>query len=502
MSDETRNVQVRLTVDIDKSAPRMFQAFAREFNKGNKQISAEMDKAARKQASEFKEYQEKLYRASGTAAQLGFNSFGSSISGKAQFAAGLEKAGFSGAAGVVSRAAIPLAMAEQAGKLAQFAAGSVYDKYSTGNQVGRSFVREFVPGGERIQNFVDSMTGRAAKMEEADLEGQRERARAQARNEIAAFRLSFNPQQAAREATASAFGRQGAILPTVFDRSSVGGEVAYRQEQRIIPLKQAQAKAERDMSAATAERLENQKQLAKIDKDGYEIAKRRVRLTQALNDDSNQSGASRQQVLNDIEVANMEFVGNRNNRRRALEQVMGATQREAGATGEAQKAKLRTDLLGKADELEQRGERGLQTAGALGGLNPYERQFAVDALKNAEQYGWDALPPEAQQAVQSIAPERAEKLRQKAGLGSAAYAQLGQIAPELAPNDPNDLRKQADTLRQQFAQSEFNVDKGVAENISASGRTFGRDIANIINQVLEAAISEIRNNVLRLRNQQ
>lgn len=502
MSDETRNVQVRLTVDIDKSAPRMFQAFARAFNKGNKEISAEMDKTARKQASEFKEYQQKLYNASGTAAQLGFGSFGSAISGKAQFAEGLNKLGFGGAAGVVSRAAIPLAIAEQSGKLAQFAAGAHYDRYSTSNQIGRSFVRDFVPGGERIQGVVDSLSGRAAKMEEADLEGQRERARAQARNEQAAFRLSFNPQQAGREALAGAYGRQGAILPSIFDRSNTLGERGYREEQRLIPLKQAQAKAERDMSAATAERLGNEKELAKIDKDGYEIAKRRVRLTQALNDDNNQSGASRQQVLNDIEVANSEFVGNRNNRRRALEQVMGAKQREAGATGEAQKARLRTEQLGKADILEERGNQGLSTAGALGGLNPYERQFAVDALKNAEQYGWDALPPEAQQAVQSIAPERADKLRQRAGLGSSAYTQLGQIAPELAPNDPNDLRKQADTLRQQFAQSEFNVDKGVAENIAASGKTFGRDIANIINQVLEVAIAEIRNNVLRLRNQQ
>src|SRR5436190_102752 len=75
-------------------------------------------------------------------------------------------------------------------------AGYAYDKYSTNAQIGRQAVRDFVPGGARAQQFVDAMSGRAAEMEEADIQGQRNSARAQQRNEQAGFQLGFNPRAA------------------------------------------------------------------------------------------------------------------------------------------------------------------------------------------------------------------------------------------------------------------------------------------------------------------
>lgn len=501
MSDETRNVQVKLVLDIDKSAPRMFQSFARELNKSNKAVSTEMDKQARKTASDFADYQTKLYKRSGTAAQLGFGGFGQSVAGNTNFASGLNNLGFSGAAGLAQRAAIPLAIAAQSAKLAEFAANAHYDVYSTQAQKGRSFVREFVPGGEKIQNFVDAVSGRRAGYEQADIEAQQANARGNFRNQLDAFQAGFRPRQASAEALAKSFAGQRAVTPSVFNRGDVLGERAFREEQRVLPLRQAAAKAERDVAQATSERLANERELSGLSKTGIDLTKQRGVLEKALNKDENASGVSRERILKQIESVNQELTGNLHNQRSAREGILSSGQREVGAQGELTRANLRADLEGRASVLESRGQQGLSTAGALGSLNPYERQFAVEALKNAEQYGWDAIPPEAQSAVSRIAPERAEKLRQKAGLSSSAYGALGAAGfSDIAPSDPQAMITQADRLRQQLSQGEFDADKNQAQKFAELGRGFGRDVANIMIQLLEGALSEIQNRVLRGRN--
>lgn len=501
MSDETRNVTVKLTIDVDRNAPRAFQAFARAANKANKEVAAEMEKGTKKQAQEFKTFQEKLYKGSGTASQLGFSGIGYGVARNAQFAQGLHNAGFAGAGAIAQRMAVPLAVAGQAADLAKAAALSVHDKYSTQDQKLRGVVRDIVPGGEKVQSFVDALSGRAAGYEQADISGKLQAAAGNAENERHAFDLRNNPRQAGLEATAKAYRGQSAVLPSVFDRSTAGGERQYRDEQRILPLKQAQAKAERDSAKASAERAASEGEASRLTKRGNEMLAYRQRLESSLNDDNRQSGASRQETLKRIEAANQQLAGNESNRKAAVQQTAEARMREAEAKGESRKAGIRTDLLGRAANLDEKADRSAQAANSLGGMNQYDRNFAVQAVKMVQQYGWDAVPPEVQQAAMSVAPQTVGKLREQAGAGSESYAELAKIAPEDATaGGPNAIRKQADELRRSAAQKEFDVDKTTAEAVAASSRDLGKYIADIINQGFERVRSEIFNTIRLGRN--
>lgn len=492
MSDQVQNVRVKLTIDVDKNAPAMFQTFAREMNKANKKVNSENDKALKESAKQFKQSQERNYKNAGTAGLLGFNGFGSNLAGNANRAAGLERAGFANAASLMSKAAVPLAIAQQViektAKVATIIADRAHDKYGTDDQYARRAFREVVPFGEKIQGAYDTLTGRAFKMEEARIQGQIGGARADARSRMAGFEAGYNPQQAGANALAGAYKNSSAVLPGVFDRSTAMGERSYREEQRVLPLRQASAKADRDSAVATAERVENQKELVKLEQRRDYLLKARKNLEEWSK---RGSGPELQVYLEELGNVNKELSANSGTREQVGGRVVESKRAEARAKAESEKAAMRADLLGRADVLESRADTAAGTAGALGGMNPFQRQFAVQALKNAEQFGWDALPPEAQAAALSIGGERAQKLRQKAGMNSSAYAELGQFAPELAPGNPDELRKESDKLRRQAAQEEFDIDTKAAGQAAAAGKDFGRFVGGIINEQFENAKSEI-----------
>lgn len=403
-------------------------------------------------------------------------------------ATGLDSLGFTGAATALQRAALPLAVAGAAFGGAEKVAGYAYDKYSTGAQLGRQAVRDFVPGGERVQRFVDAMTGRAAGYEQAAIDSQMRGAEGQYRNRLAGFEQGYNPQQAGREGYARAAAGQRAVLPTVFDRSSAVGERAYREEQRLLPLKREQAKAEREYAQATAERLSAQQELNKASARARALEGERANLERDLQRGENQSGVSRQNVLLKIRNINTDLSGAYANQQTAIQQSAAARGREAEAGGAARLARARTDLLGRADVLDERAQTARSTASGLGALNPFEQMQAVQAAAFIAERGSVAgLPPELVQMGLTGGRKAVSAIIEQSGMNSEAY-KLGAANPLLAADfptgDPNALQKEADTLRQQFAEVEDSVNKQVASALAASFKNVGKEIGQAMRQEL------------------
>lgn len=440
---------------------------------------------------------------------LGFDGTAGTAGRISGAATGLDSLGFTGAATALQRAALPLAVAGSVASAglngAEKVAGYAYDKYSTNEQIGRQAVRDFVPGGARVQRFVDAMTGRAAGYEQAAIDAQMRSAEGQYRGRLASFEQSYNPQQAGREGYARAARGQGAVLPTVFDRSSAVGERAYREEQRLLPLKREQAKAEREYAAATSERLSAQQELNKANDRARALEQQRAKLERELARDGNQSGVSRQNVLYRIQNVNQELAGARANQQSAVQQSAAARGREAEAGGAARLARARTQLLGQADVLDDRAQTALGAASRLGGMSPFDRMQGLQAARLiADRGSVEGLPQEVVQSALAFAPQTVGKIVQQTGAQSEAY-RLGAADPRLAADfpagDPNSLQKQADELRKQFSEAEDSINKQVSSALAASFRNVGRDIGAALAKSLQDMKAEIINTVRQGRNQ-
>lgn len=460
------------------------------------EASKASEAVTKKITSEFQRSAARNQEVAGIASNFGAYGFANRVGRVSSMAAGAQAAGFGGAASLLQRAAIPLGVAGGIANAAQSAANILHDRYSTAEQSGRAFVRDFIPGGERAQKFVDALSGRAAGMEQAQIDAQYRSAGGQARNERLQLGLSLNPRMAAAQAVSDTYRKQSAIAPGIYDRTTSEGERQYREEQRILPLKQAEAKAEREAASASKERMSYQKELVSITDRTNTLTKERGRLLAELNKDENQSGVSRMNVLKNIETVNNELEGARGLKRSATESVIGATQREAGAGGELAKARMRTQLLGQAETLAGRVETANEAGSRLGGMNVYDRQFGLYAAKLVKERGsTDGLPDEIIQAAQNFAPQAIGSIVRKTGQGSAEFAEgfkeFG--AADFGTTDAAGDSKKEQELRRQLAEGEFKIDKDVSANIVKSFENAGRDFAAIIDEGLQKMKVEILN---------
>lgn len=454
-------------------------------------------------APTFSDRQNLIAERSAILSRLGLGGAARVMGQASSFAGGLQGAGATGAAALVQRAAVPLAVAGLVANTAEKVAGYAYDRYSTDAQIGRQAVRDLVPGGERAQRFIDALSGRAAGMEQADIQGRIGTAGVQARLSASQFALGANPQQAGREGLAAAYRGQSAVAPSVFDRATALGERAYREEQRLLPLKLAEARAEREAAAASRERLATQSELSRLTARGVELTRQRRALEGKLTEDGYGSGASRQEVLRRIENVNQEVGGNLAQQRAAREALVGAEGRDAQARGERDKARRRTELLGRAETLEDRADTAAGAARRLGGMSEYDRAFGLRAARLVQQRGSaDGLPEELLSAALAFAPNTVGKIVERTGAGSAAF-RAASADPAFAADyggDPTDLRRQAAEARRQLAGEEFDIDARVAGQSAAAGRDLGQFVGNVIRQEFETAKREILNAVRLGRN--
>lgn len=493
MADEQRTVSVSLQLLYDPRSGRAFQQMAKEAEKAAKAANSAV-------VGEFAKRDQALSAIGGTASNLGMYGTANRLGRVGAFAEGMQGLGFNRGAAMLQRAALPLAIAGGLANAGEKVAGYAYDAYSTNSQIGRQFVRDLLPGGERAQRFVDALSGRGAGMEQAGITGQYGAAAAQARTERMQFGLQFNPRIAAAGGTAEAFRRQSAVAPSVFDRTTSEGERRYREEQRILPLKQAEAKAERDAASATKERVSLQSELTKISGRSNELTRERQRLERELGREENQSGVKRQNVLKQIENVNAEIGSTLSLQKGAAEGLVGARQKEAGAGGELTKARLRTRLLGEAETLEGRVETAQAAAEKLGGMTPFDRAYGLYAARIVKERGsTEGLPDDILSAAQNFAPSFVQSVARKTGAGTAefkeGFAEFG--AADFGTTDIGGDSTRAQELRRQLAEGEFKIDAGVADKILNSFSEVGRQIGEIIEQGLQRQRSEILN-VVRL----
>lgn len=496
MADQTVTVNLALLYD-----PRSGRAFTQMANEAAKASNAVNDAVARKFGKEFATRARALNEIGGVASNLGAYGAANSIGRTGSAAEGLAGAGFGGAARFAQKAAIPLAVAGAVGSTAQTVAGYAYDRYSTNAQIGRSAVRDLVPFGARAQSFADAMSGRTAGYEEAGIQSQYQQAAGQARLERSAFALSFNPQQAGREALASAYRGQSAVAPSVFDRTTAGGERAFREEQRLLPLKQAEARAEREMAQASREQLASQTELNRVKARGYELTRQRTALERRLGQSGFGSGVDRQEVLKQISDVNAELSGNLTQQRAAGDQYQNAVGSAVNARAEREKARLRTQLQGEADSLGERAQTAAGAAGRLGTMNPFDRAMGLQLTRMAQQRGsLEGLPQEYLSAIQNFAPETFRKLAEKTGAGTAEFkAGVSEFNADFA-GDPETLRRREAEARRKLAEAEFGIDSEAAGNIARSFDGFGKFVGEVINQALDKQRSEILNTVRLGRN--
>ena len=448
-------------------------------------------------AKAFAERQQGLAENAALLSRLGLGGLGGSVNRTAQFAGGLRDAGMTGPAALAQRGAIPLAIAERLAGGAEKVAGYAYDKYSTDAQKARQAFRDFVPGGERIQGFTDAMTGRAAAMEENRLNEERRRLGVQSRLDQSAAMLSYNPQQAGREGLAAAYRGQSAVVGSVYDRTTSAGERAYREEQRILPLRQEEARAERALAVASRERVASQAELNRLRGTETGLQQRLIKQERQLASGDFESGTSRDDLLRTIGTTRAELQGIRGQQRGALEAVGASARGESAAQAERDKARSRTRLLGEAETLEGRVETAQGAARRLG-TNPFDRQYALYSARLAKRYfeqngTLDGLPEDNIQAARGFAPEFIDRAiiagNAKTPEFAAGLKEFG--VADFGTGDIKGDSTKAQELKRRLGEAEFRVDAESAERIAATGRSFGAELDKLIAKALKEALNEV-----------
>jgi hypothetical protein len=492
---EDRVVQVALQMIYDARSARAFQQLAQDADKAAKAVQKELEKMP----TAFQRGQEKLYGRAGIASNIGAYGTANTIGRVGGLAQGAESMGFGSLAGGLQRAAVPAAVIKSAIDAAAKVAVIAQDEWSNKQQKSRALFRA-LPGGEYAQEKYDAFTGRAAGMEGVDIRKQFGMRDVEYYAGLQQQALGFNPGQAGREAYSRAFRGQSPALPSVFDRTNPEGQRLYEQQQRILPLRQAELKAERELKGATAERVELQKQIEKISVREINLYKERMR----LEGDKGGSGVSEAERISKIEQINAELNAGYSARRQGTESLMGLRQKEAGAGAEVQRAKLRTRLEGEAMTAERRVAVAESAGERLGGMNIFDREMGLQAARMIKARGsTEGVPQEFIQAARNFAPNFIGNIIKKSGQRSTQFAagfnEFGE--DDFGTLDVAGEDRRAQQARRELAKGEFAIDAKLSEEIARTGRDFGKYVGEVLYRILETAKSEIEQTIRQGRPQ-
>lgn len=410
------------------------------------------------------------------------------------FGQGMSEFGIPGG-GMAQRAALPLALAGAAGSAALKGAQTFQDPFMTGTQKARSFIQDVVPGGSFALSVADTVSGRKAAMERAQFAGQEASVEARRRSELSSFQGSFNVAQAGRESRAAQFGRSSAVLPPGGTRATAEGERAFQEESRLYPLRVQAAKAEREATAATKERLAADQELNKLGAKARDLDTDRLKLAKSLSGED--SGPARERILQRIKVNEEETQAVANARRGAAGSQMEARQREAAARADVTRNQA-AQLGAQAESAERRASTFAGSARMLGGMGAVERQQGLGALRAAKEFRLDQLPPELRQMAFQFGGEDIAKKAEREGAALPELAEFKKLAPTTYGDPEAERRKAADLTRQQ-AEKEFEADKALATSAAAAGKEMGKVTAEVINVLFDSFRTELKNSKLLSR---
>lgn len=398
--------------------------------------------------------------------------------------AGAKGAG-EGAAGLFGRFAGPAAIGATALHTLEMASKAnliATDRHLTEAQKEREGFKQLVPFGERIMGVVDSFSGRTQEMGLVHEQARYAQAATRGRTAQYGFELGFNPHQAGLSAYAKSFAGQMPAIPPIYDRSSAGGEQQYRDAMRLLPLKQETLKTERELAKAASERGSAEMEQVKIARRINELKTESASIRPQLNDGSGPDLLRKQERFKNIQEEIQQLAPMQ---QQTLQGAAEARSREAQARGANEKAKLREDVIGRAEFFQDRADTARGTATRLGQMDPLERAQAAQAVLMAKRGYVDALPPEYKALAAGIAPKEMEKIFENAGANSGAYKTLREAGVVDAPNirgyeKPSALQKRADELRHEAGEKEFHIDQESAEGIAKAAKENAMLIAGAI----------------------
>jgi hypothetical protein len=462
--------------------------------------------AAELEAKAFAERQSSLRERGAALQQIGLQGAAAGYFRATQTAEGLRSLGFDRGSRIAQKAAVPLAVAGAAGA-AMDKVGDVarvaHDRWSTNEQKARALAR-MLPGGETLQKFHDSVTGRAQRMEDVDTRAAQERATATGYGQITSFAREYNPMRLGREAVADTYGRQlgpagfgglGAAAGTfrlVTDRSTAKAEVQFQNEMKFVPYRKELLRTERDLAKASAERMAREESVTKLAKTQFDLEHKRSRLQSDI--EKGGSGPKYHAKLREHELVSRQLEMYGQQRIDAEQKAADARATESEAKGAHQKAKTALEFKGQSEVKQAAADRSMATARTLGEMDPIQRQQGLNILKMLQSgANPDLIPAEMKSLARAVAPQEYEKIITRHGSKTETFQRGKEMGLVGFEGDPFQLQKEADQLAAKGEKAEFKADAQAAGEVAKAGRELGVTITGQIRQLIEAARREIEN---------
>lgn len=409
--------------------------------------------------------------------------------GKAQaLGQGLEGIGAKQLGGLVSKAALPIAIATAAADTAKHVALIGHDSFLNQAQVGRKLAQSN-PVTEKLVEMHDAFTGRAGKIERAQFESAQTGAKLDTAARRRQFELSFNPQQANRDELAGQYGRAGAITMGPQERATAGGERAYQERSRLLPIQRAIADAERQAAGATAQRKATETELVKITQKELDLRRAQAKAMDAVNRD-NTTGPERVVKLEAEKNATRALNDSIEARKQAQQDVLAAKQAEGQKKFEVGQHKA--ELIGaKADNLESRAATASSTAQRFGSMGKLDRLRGEQSYKAFLQYGPDKLSPEMVAEAQAFNPQGFAREAERRGKDTEVYKRGEAAGDTQTPGDPEKLREQAGAMRDEMERAKMDNQASLMKFAADAGKDFGASIRRVFDELLRNALREI-----------
>lgn len=383
----------------------------------------------------------------------------------------------------------PAALAYGAVGSIQSAANYSHDPYMTSGQAGRALFRDVVPFGGRIQSFADSLSGRKFGMEQADVAAQIQGLRFGGQQQLASYFAGYNPQRAGLIERQRQLERGSAITLGPMERATATGEREFREASRLLPVRRELARLERDSAAASSERSASEQEVVKATARERDLIRQRQALGAKIMEDEG-SGPDRQRMLTQFRETSEAASAAAQARRDSEEKLAAARQKETEARGAA--ARQRAEVKeAQAANMEERAQTAAGTARTLGGMNVFDRDFAVASVKAAQQFGFEALHPEMQAAARTIAPQTIGKMEEAAGAAYAERVGLGGIAPADFGGQPEELRRRAQEKRDEAERERYGAETDIAQGAVRAGERLGDAVNRAIAVTVDEAIKRI-----------
>lgn len=284
-------------------------------------------------------------------------------------------------------------------------------------------------------------------------------------------------------------------------RDTVADRIRYLEEGQILPAKQAQAKAskelaaqERNLSDVEAKRGRLAMEAQELDRKAFELRQERVKAEAGdgsarfmLFGDTRNEQAGITARLSDVQ-REQERVANE--RRAADEQLRAAREGVAGARSASRQAGIGVTEA-ELGVLRERESTARGQARALGAAGPAGRMQAQIALQTLRQMGVENAPPELMGQAASLFPQEVAAMQERAGRGLAG--QFRAVAPGEYRDDVGDIsrqvnvaeedvRKRKGTDLEQFAGDVADSFEGLIESM----KTLLLDVIEHQKQKLEA----------------